>query len=88
MRNDTLSFEQELVRKVPDRIQILRFMREAIGTKAARRSGATELARRNVPIATISKLVNHTNTNVTSRYIFADTRNLGEEAITFFNAEE
>ena len=61
---------------------------ELVGSHTARRSGATELARRNVPIATISKLMNHTNTNVTSRYIFADTRNLGEEAMTFFNAEK
>lgn len=60
---------------------------ELVGSHTARRSGATELARRNVPIATISKLMNHTNTNVTSRYIFADTRNLGEEAMSFFNEE-
>lgn len=60
---------------------------ELIGSHTARRSGATELARRDVPIATISKLMNHTNTLITSRYIFADTRNLGEEAMNFFNGE-
>jgi len=60
---------------------------ELVGSHTARRSGATELARRDVPIATISKLMNHTNTLITSRYIFADTRNLGEEAMTFFNGE-
>jgi len=57
---------------------------ELIGSHTARRSGATELAKRDVPIATISKLMNHTNTLITSRYIFADTRNLGEEAMSFF----
>lgn len=60
---------------------------ELVGSHTARRSGATELARRDVPIATISKLMNHTNTLITSRYIFADTRNIGEEAMTFFNGE-
>lgn len=60
---------------------------ELIGSHTARRSGATELSKRDVPIATISKLMNHTNTLITSRYIFADTRNLGEEAMGFFNGE-
>lgn len=60
---------------------------ELVGSHTARRSGATELARRDVPIATISKLMNHTNTLIISRYIFADTRNLGEEAMSFFNGE-
>lgn len=60
---------------------------ELIGSHTARRSGATELAKRDVPIATISKLMNHTNTIITSRYIFADTRNLGEAAMNFFNGE-
>lgn len=59
---------------------------ELVGSHTARRSGATELAKRDVPIATISKLMNHTNTLITSRYIFADTRNLGEEAMSFFNS--
>ena len=57
---------------------------ELIGSHTARRSGATELAKRDVPIATISRLMNHTNTLITFRYIFADTRNLGEEAMSFF----
>lgn len=60
---------------------------ELIGSHTARRSGATELAKRDVPIATISKLMNHTNTLITSRYIFADTRNLGEEAMSFFTGK-
>ena len=49
-----------------------------IGSHTARRSGATELAKRDVPIDTISKLMNHTNTLITSRYIFADTRDFEE----------
>lgn len=57
---------------------------ELVGSHTARRSGATELAKRDVPIATISRLMNHTNTLITSRYIFADTRNLGKEAMSFF----
>lgn len=57
---------------------------ELVGSHTARRSGATELARRDVPIATISRLMNHTNTLITSRYIFADTRNLGDAAMSFF----
>lgn len=60
---------------------------ELIGSHTARRSGATELAKRDVPIATISKLMNHTNTLITSRYIFADTRNLGDAAMSFFTGE-
>lgn len=65
------------------RVQI-RKKYELVGSHTARRSGATELAKRDVPIATISKLMNHTNTIITSRYIFANTRNLGEEAMSFF----
>ena len=60
---------------------------ELIGSHTARRSGATELARRGVPISTISKLMSHTNEIITSRYIFANTRNPGEEAMSFFNGE-
>lgn len=60
---------------------------ELVGSHTARRSGATELARRDVPIATISRLMNHQNQLITSRYIFADTRNLGEAAMSFFNGE-
>lgn len=60
---------------------------ELIASHSARRSGATELAKRNVPISTISKLMNHTNTLITSRYIFANTRNLCDEAMDFFNGK-
>lgn len=60
---------------------------ELIGSHTARRSGATELARRGVPISTISKMMSHTNEIITSRYIFANTRNPGEEAMGFFNGE-
>lgn len=60
---------------------------ELVGSHTARRSGATELARRGVPISTISKMMSHTNEIITSRYIFANTRNPGEEAMGFFNGE-
>lgn len=60
---------------------------ELIGSHTARRSGATELARRGVPISTISKMMSHTNEIITSRYIFANTKNPGEEAMAFFNGE-
>lgn len=60
---------------------------ELVGSHTARRSGATELARRGVPISTISKMMSHTNEIITSRYIFADTLNPGEEAMSFFNGQ-
>jgi len=56
-----------------------------VASHTARRSAASELARRNVPISTISQLMNHGGRiTTTQRYIFADTRNLGEEAMSFF----
>lgn len=59
---------------------------EFVGSHTARRSAASELARRNVPIATISQLMNHNgHITTTQRYIFADTRNLNENAMSFFN---
>lgn len=59
---------------------------EYIGSHTARRSGATELARRGTPIPVISKLMNHGhNIQTTQRYIFVDTRNLCDEAMSFFN---
>ncbi len=60
---------------------------ELIGSHTARRSGATELARRGVPVSTISKMMNHTNEIITSRYIFADTYNPGTAAMSFFKGE-
>ena len=56
-----------------------------VASHTARRSAASELARRNVPISTISQLMNHAgHITTTQRYIFADTRNLGEETMSFF----
>ena len=56
-----------------------------VASHTARRSAASELARRNVPISTISQLMNHGGRiTTTQRYIFADTRNLAEEAMSFF----
>lgn len=55
-----------------------------VGSHTARRSGATELARRGVPLSTISKMMSHTNEVITSRYIFANTSNPGTAAMSFF----
>lgn len=59
---------------------------ELVGSHTARRSFATALAKRNVPLSTISKLMNHNgNETMTSRYICVDTQNIGSEAMAFFN---
>lgn len=59
---------------------------EFIGSHTARRSMATNLARRNVPISVISQLMNHgSNELMTARYICVDTKNIGSEAMAFFN---
>lgn len=59
---------------------------EFIGSHTARRSFATNLAKRNVPISVISKLMNHGgNELMTARYICVDTKNIGSEAMAFFN---
>lgn len=61
---------------------------EFIQSHTARRSGATELARRNVPISVISRLMNHDGRiSTTERYIISDTKNLCEEAMSFFNGQ-
>ena len=57
-----------------------------IQSHTTRRSGATELARRNVPLSVISQLMNHGGRiQTTERYICADTGSLCEEAMAFFN---
>lgn len=60
---------------------------ELVSSHTARRSFATTLAQKNVPISTISKLMNHNgNETMTSRYICVDTMNIGNEAMSFFNS--
>lgn len=58
---------------------------EWITSHTARRSYITALAERGVPISVISKLAGHSSTDMTDRYICIDTKNLGNEALGFFN---
>lgn len=58
---------------------------ELVGSHTARRSFATQLAMRNVPVPTISKLMGHSDVKMTSKYICLDSRNIGDEAMAFFN---
>ncbi len=58
---------------------------ELVGSHTARRSFATQLALRNVPIATIAKLMGHADAKMTSRYICIDSRDIGDTAMSFFN---
>ena len=52
----------------------------------SRRSYCTVLSLMNVPTETIAKLAGHSNSNITSsRYICIDTKNLGSNAMNFFN---
>lgn len=56
-----------------------------VTSHTARRTFATNLAIRAVPISIISQLCGHSSTNMTDRYISIDTRNLGANAMAFFN---
>ena len=58
---------------------------ELVGSHTARRSFATQLALRNVPVPTISKLMGHSDVKMTSKYICVSNRNIGDEAMAFFN---
>lgn len=54
---------------------------------ASRRSFATSLAVRGVPVETIAKLCGHENSATTSKhYICVDMKNIGSAALSFFNA--
>ena len=57
---------------------------ELIGSHTARRSFATQLALRGVPVPTISKLMGHSNTKMTSRYICIENKDIGDKAMEFF----
>ena len=60
---------------------------EWITMHASRRSFCTSLAVRGVPVETIAKLAGHQNSSTTSKfYICMDTKQLGAEAMSFFNA--
>lgn len=51
----------------------------------ARRTLASNLAIRGVPVSTIRSILGHSNEQVTSRYIVVDTRNPGDAAMAFFH---
>lgn len=56
-----------------------------ISSHTARRSYATALAMRGVPISIISKLAGHSSTEMTDKYICFDVKKVGTEAMSFFN---
>ena len=55
-----------------------------IGSHTARRSFATNLALRNVPIQVISKMMGHTDTKMTEKYIIANIESIDDHAMEFF----
>ena len=58
---------------------------EAIQMHTSRRTFVTNLALRNVPITTISKLAGHSSPIMTARYCCIELANIGDEAMSFFN---
>lgn len=58
---------------------------QLVGSHTARRSAITALALRGVPVNIIARLANHTNQQMTDRYICVDVTKLGHEAMSFFN---
>ena len=56
-----------------------------VGSHTARRSFATNLAVRNVPIATISKFMGHSDIKMTSKYICIDKSHITPDTMAFFN---
>lgn len=56
-----------------------------VTSHTARRSLCTNLALRNVPIGVIAAIAGHQNVNTTSRYLCLDGKNVGENAMAFFN---
>lgn len=58
---------------------------ELVGSHTARRSFATQLALRGVPVPTIAKLMGHSDVKMTSRYICIDKKDIGDTAMAFFS---
>jgi integrase len=52
----------------------------------ARRSFASILAAKGVPVAEISQFMSHSSLSMTERYIKVDTKKISEEALSFFNS--
>lgn len=56
-----------------------------ITSHTARRSLVTNLALRGIPLAVVSRIVGHHDVVMTSRYLAIDAKNIGNEAMAFFN---
>lgn len=56
-----------------------------VTSHTARRSLVTNLALRGVPLAVVSRIVGHHDVTMTSRYLAIDAKNIGNEAMSFFN---
>ena len=56
-----------------------------VSTHTARRSFATNLAMRHVPVATISKFMGHADVKMTSKYICVDKSDMNDYVFDFFN---
>ena len=60
---------------------------EWITMHASRRTFCTSLAVRSVPVEVIARLAGHNRSETTSKhYICIDTKDIGEEALSFFNS--
>lgn len=60
---------------------------EYLGTHSARRTFASVLAAKGVPVAEISNFMGHTNTAMTERYIKVDSKCVSPAAMAFFGGE-
>lgn len=58
---------------------------EFVGSHTARRSFASQLAVRGVPVAIIAKFMGHTSADMTMRYICLETDNLSDDIRNFFS---
>lgn len=58
---------------------------KTLGTHSARRSFASVLSAKGVPIADIAQYMSHQSTSMTERYIKVDSQNVSEAALSFFN---
>lgn len=58
---------------------------ETLGTHSARRSFASVLSAKGVPIAEIAQFMSHNSTQMTERYIKVDSQKASEAAMSFFN---
>ena len=58
---------------------------EFLGTHSARRTFASILSAKGVPIAEIAQFMSHNSTQMTERYIKVDSQNVSEAAMSFFN---